>query len=193
MSDTAFPRKTAAGNWLVESSEIAYETPWLRFRSDKVRNHRNKPLTYGVVELHHTSVFIVAMNDRNEILLQREYRYSIDQYVWDVPAGFSDGQEPLVAAQRELLEETGLASTDWTHLGKYYVALGIANVAFDLFLARNVSVVTDERDEDEEIIEQRFIDIATIEAMEARGEIVSTACIASINQVRLHVAKSRTD
>src|SRR4030095_6537795 len=81
--------------WKTKSSDIVYETPWIKVRRDEVLNHHGKALTYSVVELHHPSVFIVAANDSGAILFQKNYRYTIDQTIWELPAGHSEGKKIL--------------------------------------------------------------------------------------------------
>jgi len=149
--------------WQTESSKEVFQNPWFRVRQDRVRNHVGKELTYNVVDLHHPSVFIVAMNELGRVLLQQSYRYSINRTVWEVPAGHAEDDNLLENAQRELLEETGLQSNDWTPLGTFFQAPGVGNMPFAVFLARNVQLVTDERDPDEDIQSGQFFSFDDIE------------------------------
>jgi len=156
--------------WKVLSTEEIYKTPWMRVRKDEVLNHNGKPLTYSVVELKHPSVFILATNSNEQVFFQRVYRYTIDKTLWELPAGHSDGEEPLTAAKRELLEEAGLASDDWVHLGRLYQVAGIGDAPLEAFWAKNAKKVTNELDELEDIGEQKFMDTAEIEDIARRGD-----------------------
>jgi 8-oxo-dGTP pyrophosphatase MutT (NUDIX family) len=173
-------------NWKTLKSEVVYETPWIKVQRDEVLNHHGKPMTYSFVSLHHPSVFIVALNDNNEVLLQQNYRYTIDQNIWEIPAGHSDGQELVVAAKRELLEESGLESDDWIDLGTAYQGAGVANMPMAILMAKSVRQVTTERDEDEEISQQRFIPFGEVERMIQDGEIVNSATIAALYKATLY-------
>ena len=115
-------------DWQTQSSELVYETAWMRVRRDKVINHHGESLVYSVVETHHPSVFIVALNEAGEVLMQRNWRYTVGRSMWEMPAGHSEGEELLTAARRELLEETGLESDSWAALGGAFQADGIANL-----------------------------------------------------------------
>jgi 8-oxo-dGTP pyrophosphatase MutT (NUDIX family) len=172
--------------WQTLLSEEVYKTPWIRVRRDVVLNHTGKQLTYSVVELRHPAVYILAVNKQGKILLQHNFRYPISNYAWDLPAGHSDGQDLLVAAKRELLEETGLASDDWTDLGKLYQATGIGNIPGQVFVARDVHSAPGERDELEDIMEQQFMSQEEIEDLVREGKIDTTVTMAALYLARLH-------
>ena len=175
--------------WQTLSSEEVYKTPWIRVRRDEVLNHRGKPLTYSVIELHHPVVFIIALDNKKRMLLQNMYRYTTDQIGWEIPAGHSDGQEPLRAAKRELLEETGFAGEDWTELGTFYEANGIANIPAIYFLVRNVHEAAGERDDEEEITDHRFMSIAQVESVIQKGEVKDANVLISLQLLGLHNKK----
>ena len=173
-------------DWKTLSSEEIYKTPWIRVRRDEVLTSKGHPLTYSVVELINHSVFIVATNNEGKICLIQNYRYTLDMTMWEVPAGHIDGNDKLAAAKRELLEEAGLESDDWTELGTLYQANGIGKIPFTAFLARNVKEVTTERDEVEEISNQRFFSLEEIEAMMKKGEFIESAHVACLYLAKLH-------
>ena len=73
------------------------------------------------------------------MLLVRIQRYPIGRESIEVPAGGSDGEEPLVAARRELLEETGRSAATWTRLGEFYSLNGVADARAEVFLAQHLT------------------------------------------------------
>ncbi|HEY8999566.1 MAG TPA: NUDIX hydrolase [Candidatus Saccharimonadales bacterium] len=181
-------RDDHTNDWQTLSSEDVYETPWIKVRRDEVVTPSKKHLTYSVVALQHPFVIVVAVNDNDEILIQRNFRYPIGKYSWDLPAGHSDGEDLLFAAKRELLEETGLASDDWTDLGELHEVTGIGDIPGKAFLARNVRLVSDERDEAEDIIEQKFLSQSALEDFIRQGKIDEGAVIAALYLARLHMS-----
>lgn len=172
-------------DWKTLSSKIVLETAWIKIRRDEVLNHKGKHLTYTYIENHHPSVFIVVVNDKQEILIQREYKHTIKRYYWTIPAGFSENDDLLAAAKRELLEEAGLVSDDWTDLGPVQPCIGIANLPQNIFLARNVRFATDQRDEDEQIEDQRFVPLKEIEQMIVNGEFYDAPALAGVYAAKI--------
>ena len=81
---------------------------------------------------------VAALTPEGDILLKREFRYACGCDVTECPAGmFEKGEEPLDVAKRELLEETGYVSDDWTYLGLTYESTSKLTNTMHLFLAKN--------------------------------------------------------
>lgn len=127
-------------NWEQLDSRPIYENAWLRVLEDDVRKPDGSTGIYGVVELQHPAVFVVALTEDEEVLLVRVDRYTVGES-WEVPAGGSDGDEPLVGAQRELLEETGLVASDWRAIGRMTALNGVCRAPEHVFLARGLTQV----------------------------------------------------
>ena len=127
------------GGWATRGSRVVYENRWIRVREDDVLRPDGVAGIYGVVEVRQPSVFVVALNSSDHVVLVRLFRYTTGSWSLEVPAGGSDGQEPLVAAQRELLEETGLVASSWVEVGRMNALNGIAQAPEHVFLARGLS------------------------------------------------------
>lgn len=171
--------------WKTLSSEDVYETPWIKVRRDQVVTHTGKELTYSVVETG-PSVFIFALNARGELYTIKNYRYTHNKTFLEVPAGFCDGQDPLTAATRELMEEAGLASDDWTELATPHQAVSIAHIESTFFLARNVYPAKGERDEEEAISDGKFMSFSEIDMLAKDGKIQEMPFLAGLYLAKLH-------
>lgn len=168
-------------SWTRLDSRVAYENRWIRVREDAVLRPDGERGVYGVVEMRSPAVFVVALTERDEVVLITQRRYTTGTLSVEVPAGGTDGEEPLAAARRELREETGLAAAEWRALGSMYALNGIADAPEHVFLATGLSAATegDERAE-EGITAVDRVPFAEAMRMVRDGEITDGETIASL-------------
>ena len=98
--------------------QIIHQNPWFKIEKNNLKNGN-----YFVVRKT-PAVFVIAQTLDKKIVFIKEYRFPINQTIWQLPAGGIDNHPPLVAAKRELLEETGLTGSNWQKLGQFFVAPG---------------------------------------------------------------------
>ncbi|MCS7241429.1 NUDIX hydrolase [Candidatus Caldatribacterium sp.] len=88
---------------------------------------------------HRGAVTVVATTPEDKVLLIRQFRAPLGEWLWEIPAGtLEEGEDPLLCAQRELEEETGFFSTDWSYLFSVCLAPGYSSEVIHFFRARNV-------------------------------------------------------
>ncbi len=173
--------------WKTLSSRSAYENAWLRVREDQVIRPDGQPGIYGVIEIK-PSVGIVALNERDEIVLVGQWRYTVNRHSWEIPRGGSRADETDIqsAAARELAEEAGVIAAHWQPLGKVDVGNGVLDDVQSLYLATGLSATKTNFDPEEDItIVWKPFDEAVKMAMD--GTITEVCSIAAI----LHVALLR--
>jgi ADP-ribose pyrophosphatase len=99
---------------------------------------------------HPGAAAIVAWTTTDHIVLIKQYRYSLDAEIWEIPAGTLDAMEtPLACAQRELGEETGFQAAQWEVLGSMTPVPGYSDEQLHLYLARDLTPVPRALDADE--------------------------------------------
>ncbi|HMH02165.1 MAG TPA: NUDIX hydrolase [Terriglobales bacterium] len=145
----------------VLSSRVAYRGPVFWITTDYVREPGGVRVRRDVVH-HSGSVVILAVDVRRSqpyVLLERQYRHAAQNYLWELPAGRIDkGENPLAAAKRELLEETGYTATRWQRILKFYASPGFVAETMNLYLARGLHAGTAQPEADE-VIQQRLISL----------------------------------
>src|SRR3954449_8571570 len=115
------PVQDVKETWPVQSSHDLYRSQLpFALRADAVRrpgHPAEEPFTRVVLE-HPGAVVVLAVDDDHRVLCLRQYRHPARTRMLELPAGLLDvaGEEPRAAAERELLEEAGLAARDWTAL-----------------------------------------------------------------------------
>ncbi|MDX6224369.1 MAG: 8-oxo-dGDP phosphatase, partial [Frankiales bacterium] len=113
---------------------------------DDVRLPSGEVVTRDLVE-HPGAVGVVALNDAGEVLLLQQYRHPVRRLLWEPPAGLLDiaGEAPLLAAQRELLEEAHVVARRWDVLVDLFTTPGMSGEALRVYLAREVSKAEGDR------------------------------------------------
>lgn len=103
--------------WKRLSSKTVYQNAWITVREDQVIRPDGLEGIYGVV-MTRLATGVIAMTPEQEVYLVGQYRYTTEEYSWEIVEGGAEpGETALAAAQRELLEETGLTAAHWTPLG----------------------------------------------------------------------------
>jgi 8-oxo-dGTP pyrophosphatase MutT (NUDIX family) len=138
--------------WKTIASRTAYENAWLRVREDQVIRPDGKPGIYGVIEIR-PSVGVVALNERDEIVLVGQWRYTLNRYSWEIPRGGSRAEETDMrqAAERELAEEAGVSAAHWQAMGTVDVGNGVLDDVQSFYLATGLSATNTNFDPEEDI------------------------------------------
>jgi ADP-ribose pyrophosphatase len=127
-------------------------------------------------------VNVVAVTAEERFVCFRQVKYGLEGTTLSIVGGFvEEGEEPFQAARRELSEETGYESTDWTPLGSYRVDPNRGVAMGHLYLARRVQHVAPRTADDLEEQELLLLSRAELETALARGEfkvLAWAACLA---------------
>ncbi len=124
--------------------QVVHTGTYMTFTRDTVLDPEGKTHTRDIV-LHPGAVTVVAILADRRLVLVRQYRHAAGEALLELPAGTLDRQpddsmeEPLLAAKRELREETGYRADSWRDLGTFFTAPGFASELMTLFLATDVT------------------------------------------------------
>jgi ADP-ribose pyrophosphatase len=145
---------------------------------------------------HPGSVVLVPWRDTEqgpEVLMLRQYRLSLKDFVLELPAGTRELDEDiLLCAQRELREETGFSAESFDSLGQFWPAPGITNEVMSLFLATGLQYdpLPQDKDEEIEVIAYNFNDLFS---MAVNGHLKDAKSVIGILRTACHLQKAPFD
>ncbi len=166
--------------WQTISSRIVYDNPWITVREDQVLQPDGAPGIYGVVHYKNKAIGVVPVDADGFVYLVGQYRYPLDAYSWEIPEGGCPAdEEPLAAAQRELLEETGLEAERWELLATAHLSNSVSDEEALIFLATGLTQREAQPDGTEKLEYRR---VSTEEALQMvlRGEITDVMSVLGI-------------
>jgi 8-oxo-dGTP pyrophosphatase MutT (NUDIX family) len=169
--------------WKTISKKLIYANPWIRVEEHQVTNPGGGPGIYGQVHFKNKAIGIVPLDIHLNTWLIGQYRYTLDEYSWEIPMGGGpEENDPLLSAQRELREETGLSATIWTNILRIHTSNSVTDEEGFVFMAEELTEGETEFDETEDL---QILKLPFSEAVEKvmNGEITDGISIAGILKV----------
>ena len=148
---------------------------------DKVRMPHGREVAVDVIR-HPPSAVIAPVPEPGRVILIRQYRYAVNRWLWELPAGSVDeGETPEQAAKRECHEEIGQVPDTIVRLGSMFPTPGYCDEEMFFFRASGLNAPTEEAEQDEdEDIEVRAFDLKEAREMVRRGEIVDMKTVVGL-------------
>ncbi len=173
MNDADDKRNARAYGWQRLTTDYPYVYHMFRIRADQVRWPDGHEAPYVYVQVT-GAVWIVPVTADGQIILIRQFRYTMDDWCWEVPAGGMHDftGSPLDLAKRELAEEVGGTSDDWLYVGSFRPGNSIIDAVYHICLARDVRLDHEPQPEPGEIIEVHLTPLERALEMARSGEIV---------------------
>lgn len=165
--------------WTTHSSKIDYQNKWFKVEKAEVTKPNGEKGEYYTV-INPPAVFIIPQDTDGGIYLIGQFRYAIGAYSLEIPAGRTEGEEPLDTAKRELWEETGFTAEAWINLGEFYSANGLLREKAYTFLARGLKQTGSNKQEEEGIDKLVKLPLNKILTMIKSGEIKDGQTISSL-------------
>jgi ADP-ribose pyrophosphatase len=164
--------------WKTISSKIIHKNPWWQLKHNVFQLPNGRKGNYYIVHTDGASM-VVPMID-GKIILIRQYRYPINIWNWELPAGgVKKGSNYLRTAKEELEEETGFRAKKIKNIGKFYPYMGMGDEMCQVFLATDLVETKTDR-EDTEDIQIKKIGIKKVYQMIDKGEITDGMTITSL-------------
>ena len=135
---------------------------------------------------HPGATAIIPMFNDSRVLLLKQYRHSLGEYIWEIPAGTLNPAEELIdCAKRELIEETGYSAEQWQKLGEITPLPGYSDERIHIYLATDLQPAEQDLDKDE-IIDVHKVKISEAVEMIKNGDIQDAKSIAGLLMASNH-------
>lgn len=189
LADQPTPHKVAA-------SEVVWSGRIVDMVEDRVVVVEGEEPVVRQYTRHPGAVAVVVIRGEagaEEVLLERQYRHPVQASLWEIPAGLLDipGEDPRVAAQRELAEEADMVADRWDVLVDYFTSPGGSTEALRVFLAREVrdSDAHFEREDEEATMEYAWVRLDDALTMVLDGRLHNPSAVIGI--LAAHAARGR--
>jgi 8-oxo-dGTP pyrophosphatase MutT (NUDIX family) len=151
--------------WKTLSGEEKYDNRWISVTEYQVINPAGGKGIYGKVHFKNKAIGIVALDENNETYLVGQYRYTLNQFSWELPEGGGPmNEDPLLAAKRELKEETGITAGKWTLINRFHTSNSVTDEEGFIFLAEDLQ--EGERELEETEADMKVMKLPLKEALE---------------------------
>lgn len=171
--------------WRTLRSSLRYDNSWISVTHFDVLTPSGNEGIYGVVHFKNRAIGVLALEDDGTTYLVGQYRYALQSYSWEIPEGGGPHiEDPLEAAKRELLEETGLQARQWRQILRMHLSNSVTDEESIVYLATDLEQGLASPEETEQL-ELRRLPFSEVLAMVQRGEITDSITVAAVLYVAL--------
>lgn len=171
--------------WTKVSTKEIYSNPWIKVQEDQVIRPSGNKGIYGKVLFQNKAIGIVPLDEHNHTWLVGQYRYTLEEYSWEIPMGGGALDVPLLeSAQRELKEETGISAKKWNNIMRIHTSNSVTNEEGFVFLAQDLSYGETEFEETE-VLSIKRVSIEKALSMVMNNEITDSISVAGLLKVAL--------
>lgn len=184
--------------WKTVSTRPIYDNPWISVREDDVIRPDGRPGIYGVVSYKNRAIGVLPVDETGDVWLVGQYRYTIDEYSWEIPEGGGPVDEsPEIAAARELREETGLVAGNLESIVSARLSNSVTDEIALIYRARDLTPGPSDP-EGTERLEIRKVPLEKALAMVESGTITDSMTIIAlyheeIRRLRLQLNRPKSD
>ena len=177
--------------WQITSEKIVYDNPWIGLTEYQVINPSGNPGIYGKVRFKNFAIGVVPLDADMNTYLIGQYRFALDQYSWEIPAGGGPfTADPLESAKRELLEETGLKASRWTEIQRIHLSNSVTDELSIIYLAQDLQQFDPEPEDTEQLVIKK-VPFDEVYGMVCDGEITDSVSVGAVLKIRLMQLEGR--
>ncbi len=179
--------------WKTLSSKEVYNNRWIQVQEHNVINPAGGEGIYGKVHFKNKAIGIIALDEYGNTWLVGQYRYTLNEYSWEIPEGGGPiGTPPLESAQRELKEETGITATQWQLIMRFHTSNSVTDEEGFVFLAEGLTHGKSKLEETEADLVVKKLPFRDAVKMVMDGDITDSLSVAGILKVaRLRIQDSK--
>jgi ADP-ribose pyrophosphatase len=171
------------------TSKVVHKNPFYQIRKDTYVRNNNKKGEYYVVSVNPFVIICALSKDRKKVQMIKNWRYPLNRFNWELPAGIVDKNEtPLMAAKRELFEETGLKAKKWKSLGWFFISPGNSNQKGYIYLAESI-----EKEKgaiiDQEIAGEKRVSLTKLKKMIEQKKVLGAPTLIALQKLQDHLDK----
>ena len=161
--------------WTTLSGEEKYDNRWINITEYQVLNPSGGKGIYGKVHFKNVAIGVIPLDEEGNTWLVGQFRYTLNQWSWEIPEGGAPaGEEPMLAAKRELKEETGLTASRWTTLSRLHTSNSVTDEVGFVYLAEGLEEGENELEETEADLKVWKLPLKQAVEMVLTGEITDS-------------------
>ncbi|HET7178755.1 MAG TPA: NUDIX hydrolase [Chryseosolibacter sp.] len=170
--------------WTTLSGEVKYDNPWITVTEYQVLNPAGGKGIYGKVHFKNKAIGIIPLDRDFNTWLVGQYRYTLNQWHWEIPEGGGAlERDPVESAKRELQEETGLTASAWTEIVHLHTSNSVTDEEGHIFLAEDLTQGASNLEETEADLQVRKLPFTEALRMVLAGEITDSMSVMGILKV----------
>jgi ADP-ribose pyrophosphatase len=182
MSDNGDKPEGKRSGWKLLATRTRYEGQVFRLREDEVELKGGKKMNYAYIE-RGDAVVIVPITRAGEMVMLKQYRYAVDAWCLEVPAGGmhdTGDASPEEVAHQELREEIGATAEKMTKVGWFFSANATTDEKCHVFIAEGVEFTEKPDTEASETMETQLVPVAEALEKARRGEMKTGPCVLGV-------------
>ena len=173
------------------TSKVVHKNPFYQIRQDYFVRKSDRKGVYYTVVIDPFVVICALTPNRRGIYLVKSWRYPLNKYNWELPAGRLDKNEtPLMAAKRELKEEAGIIGKKWKSLGWFHLAPGISNQKGYVYVAEKLEKIKNAKI-DQEIVDIKPISLRVFRKMLKERKLLGAPTITASSRLETYLKSKK--